>query len=74
MPSEEARVRKIAQRREARVRQVAAQALRSLPRKAREARGNWLAKQQMRQMNADNDARGGARGRGEGRGRRRRRR
>ncbi len=50
---QETRVRRVASNREARVRQVSAQALRSLPRKGREARGNWLAKLQLRLVQAD---------------------
>jgi len=50
---EEARVRRVAKEREAWVRRVSAQALRNLPRKAREARGNWLANLQMRLREAD---------------------
>jgi len=50
---EEARVQKVAADREAGVRRASAQQLRNLPRKAREARGNWLANLQMRLRHAD---------------------
>jgi hypothetical protein len=49
----EARAHNIGRNREIRVRRVSAQALRMMPIKAREARGNWLANLQMRQMQAD---------------------
>ena len=49
-----ARIRQIARDRAARVRRVSAQSLRTLPRRAQEARGNWLAGQQMRLMHAEN--------------------
>jgi hypothetical protein len=49
---QEARVHRVAQARDARVRRVSAQALRSLPHKGREARGNWLAQLQMRLRHA----------------------
>jgi hypothetical protein len=55
----EARVRHVAQVREARVHRVSAQALRNLPRKGRDARGNWLANLQVRLLEADT-ARGAA--------------
>jgi hypothetical protein len=50
---QEAREQEIARNREARVRQASAQVLRNLPRKAREARGNWLANLQMRLLQAE---------------------
>ena len=49
----EARVRRLARDREARVRRASAQALRNMPRTAREARGNWLANLQMKLVHAD---------------------
>jgi hypothetical protein len=51
----EAHVRHVAQVREARVRRVSAQALRNLPRKGREARGNWLANLQVSLLQADTE-------------------
>ncbi len=50
----EARVRTVAKNREARVRRASTLALRTLPHRGREARGNFLANLQMRQMNAGN--------------------
>lgn len=50
---EAAHVKGVADRRAARVRRVSLQGLRSLPRKAGEVRGNWLANLQMRQMQAE---------------------
>ena len=50
----EAHLRRVATERETRVRRASAQALRNIPRKAREARGNWLANLQMRLLQADN--------------------
>jgi hypothetical protein len=49
----EERARRVAANREARVQRASAQLLRSLPRKAREARGNWLANLQMRLRQAE---------------------
>ena len=51
----EAHVRRVAKEREARVRRASAHALRNMPRKARDARGNWLANLQMRLVRADAD-------------------
>jgi len=51
---EEARFRRVAAEREARVRRTSSQALRTIPHRAREVRGNWLANLQMRQLDADN--------------------
>jgi len=49
----EARVRGVASEREAWVRRASAQELRNVPRKAREARGNWLANLQLRLRQAE---------------------
>jgi hypothetical protein len=49
----EARVRRVAADRQKQVRRASAQELRNLPRKGREARGNWLANLQMRLRQAE---------------------
>ena len=49
----EARIENIAHHREAKIQRISAQALRMLPIKAREVRGNWLAGLQMRQRHAE---------------------
>jgi hypothetical protein len=49
----EAHIQKVAEKRAERMRRAAAQALRNVPRKGREARGNWLANLQMRLVHAE---------------------
>ncbi|MGA3190207.1 MAG: hypothetical protein ABSF22_24135, partial [Bryobacteraceae bacterium] len=50
---QEKRARRVAANRQARVERASAQLLRSMPRKSREARGNWLANLQMRLRQAE---------------------
>jgi DNA segregation ATPase FtsK/SpoIIIE, S-DNA-T family len=49
----EARVKKVSSDRQERVRRASAQQLRNLPRKGRDARGNWLANLQLRLRQAE---------------------
>jgi hypothetical protein len=49
----DSRIRRVAETRAERVRRVSAHGLRNIPRRGREARGNWLAGLQMRLVHAD---------------------
>ena len=50
---EEQRIRALHDGRAARIKRMQSSALRTLPRRAQEAKGNWLGSLQMRQINAD---------------------